>query len=174
MKNKQYPIGQSTAKKGATPQDVTSWIDHISALPKQLQSAVSSLSDEQLGTPYRKDGWTIRQVVHHIADSHMNGYIRIKLALTEEGPTIKPYQQDPWSELSDVNLPIEPSLKIIDGLHIRWAELLKSLSEDQLNREVIHPEDGTLTVKTMIDHYHWHGKHHLAHIITLKEQKNWD
>ncbi len=174
MKNQQYPIGKFNAKKGVVPQDVASWIDNIAMLPQQLHSAVSSLTNAQLDTPYRDEGWTVRQVVHHIADSHMNGYTRIKLALTEERPTIKPYQQDPWSELPDMNMPVEPSLKIIDGLHRRWAELLKSLNEEQLSREIIHPEEGSQTVKTMIGHYNWHGKHHLAHITALKEQKNWD
>lgn len=173
MENLRYPIGRYQAEQSVTPRDVAKWVDEIKALPEQLQTAVSSLWDEQLDTPYREDGWTIRQVIHHIADSHLNGYTRIKLALTEDRPTIKPYDQEAWAELSDSELPVEVSLNLIEGLHQRWSYLLKSLDDEQLNRELIHPESGTLVLKSMIGLYAWHGKHHLGHITNLKKRKNW-
>ncbi|HKK45463.1 MAG TPA: putative metal-dependent hydrolase [Balneolaceae bacterium] len=173
MEDFRYPIGRYRAAQSVAPRDVAKWIDEIEALPRQLQTAVSSLSDEQQDTPYRKGGWTIRQVVHHIFDSHANSYIRFKLALTEDRPTIKPYDQEAWAKLSDSKLPVDVSLNLIKGLHERWGHLLKSLDEAQLSRELVHPESGTLIVKSMIGLYAWHGKHHLAHITNLKKQKNW-
>lgn len=173
MADSRYPIGPYQPKKGATPRDVAKWIDDIEQLPAQLESAVASLSDQQLDTPYREDGWTARQLVHHIADSHMNGVVRIKLALTEDRPTIKPYDQDRWATLPDSTMPVSVSLDIISGIHRRWVGVLKALDEEQLAREVVHPESGTLTVKSLIGLYAWHGNHHLAHITTLKEKKNW-
>lgn len=173
MSKSKYPIGPYQSKKDATPRDVASWIDEIENLPDQLEEATMSLSEEQLNTPYRENGWTLRQVVHHIADSHLNGYTRIKLALTEDRPTLKPYFQASWAELPDSSGPIESSLKLIEGLHRRWVSLLKTLDENQLNREIIHPKTGTLKVKSLIGLYAWHGKHHLAHITHFKKHKNW-
>lgn len=173
MSEIKYPIGPYQSKKDATPRDVALWIDEIEQLPGQLKKATTSLTKDQLDTRYRKDGWTLRQVVHHIADSHLNGYTRIKLALTEDRPTLKPYSQDAWAELPDSSTSIHSSLLLIEGLHERWVSLLKSLDEAQLNREIIHPKSGTMTVKSLIGLYAWHGKHHLAHITHFKEQKNW-
>lgn len=173
MSDSQYPIGRYQAKKGATPRDVAKWIDQLEQLPSQINSAVTALSDKQLDTPYREGGWTIRTLIHHVADSHLNAYIRIKWALTEDRPTIKPYDQDLWANLPDSTLAVSASLQVIDGIHRRLVKLLKSLDEDQLSRELVHPESGTLTVKSLIGLYAWHGRHHLAHITTLKEHKNW-
>ncbi len=170
-----YPIGKFERPEIITKELVNKWIDEIESLSGRLKIEVENLSDEQLNTPYRPDGWTIRQVVHHLADSHMNSFIRIKLALTEEKPVIKPYFEKPWAELPDSkNLPIEPSLKILDGLLQRWVGLLKSLSEKELKRTFIHPEHKKeFSLDEIIGFYAWHGNHHLAHITTLKKTKNW-
>lgn len=174
MEKARYPIGKYQPKKPITVRDVAKWIDEIEELPKKLRSVVSTLNDDQLDTPYREGGWTVRQLVHHIPDSHLNAYTRFKLALTEDKPTIKPYREDLWAELPDSSLPTEVSLKMLEAIHERWIYLLKSLNEEQLDRELIHPESGTVMLKSMIGSYAWHGKHHLAHITNLKEQKNWN
>ncbi|GAA5523295.1 putative metal-dependent hydrolase [Aliifodinibius salicampi] len=174
MDKSRYPIGSYQAKKTISTRDVAKWIDDIQELPVKLRSEVSYLTDEQLDTAYREDGWTVRQLVHHIADSHINSYTRFKLALTEDRPSIKPYLQDEWANLPDTSMPVAVSLQLIESLHKRWVVLLKSLDEDQLNRELIHPESGTLVLKSMIGQYAWHGKHHLAHIVNLKEKKDWN
>jgi len=158
----------------ATPRDVVGWIDEIETFPDKLHLEVSHLSKPQLDTPYREEGWTIRQVIHHIADSHLNGISRIKFALTEDCPTIQPYNQDRWAELSDYSMDINSSLQLISGLHQRWTHLLRSLDKKQLIREFIHPESGIQVLKNLIGHYAWHGKHHLGHITTLKKRKNWN
>ncbi|MGD8747702.1 MAG: putative metal-dependent hydrolase [Balneolaceae bacterium] len=173
MDDIRYPLGKYQSKKDATPRDVAKWINEIEKLPAGLRESVSSLTEDQLDTPYRQGGWTVRQLIHHIADSHINSYVRFKWALTLNRPTIKAYEQDLWAQLPDSQLPVEVSLKVLDGLHERWAYLLKALNEQQLNRELVHPESGTLTVKSMIGLYAWHGKHHLAHITSLKKRKNW-
>lgn len=173
MEEIKYPIGRFKPPHTTTPAEVTTWIDEIEGLPKKLREEVISLSSRRLDTPYRKNGWTVRQVVHHIADSHLNSYTRFKLALTEERPTIKPYKEKQWAKLSDSQLPVEPSLTLIDGLHQRWSYLLRSLDKNQLSRELIHPEAGTIVLKNMIAHYAWHGNHHLGHITTLKKKRNW-
>ncbi len=174
MDKNRYPIGSYQAKKSISPRDVAKWIDDIKKLPAKLRSEVSDLTDEQLDTAYREGGWTVRQLVHHIADSHINSYTRFKLALTEDRPTIKPYLQDEWANLPDTSMSINVSLQLIEALHKRWSVLLKSLDEDQLNRELIHPESGTVVLKSMIGNYAWHGNHHLAHIVNLKKKKDWN
>ena len=139
-----------------------------------MRSAVSGLSDAQLDTPYRDGGWTVRQVVHHVPDSHVNSYIRFKFALTENEPTIKPYDENLWATLIDATtLPVEPSLRLLEGLHERWAAFLRSLSEADVKRKFTHPEIGTITVDQYISLYAWHSKHHVAHITTLREMKGW-
>lgn len=173
MEKLKYPIGRYKAEKSATPRDVARWIDEIEQFPSKLRSGVHSLTDDQLETPYREGSWTIRQLIHHIADSHLNGYLRIKLVLTEDCPVIKPYEQDSWAELVDSSMETDASLDLLSGLHKRWAQLLKSLGEKQLVREFIHPESGRSVVKSLIGGYAWHGKHHLAHITNLKKQENW-
>lgn len=150
------------------------YIKTIEDLPSKLIEAVQGLSDEQLETQYRPEGWTIKQVVHHVADSHSNSLIRFKLALTEEVPPIKPYMEDKWAELADSkHAPIELSLDLIRGLHARWALVLRSMSTEDFNRKLFHPEHGEVDLNYMISLYDWHCRHHLAHIINLKERKNW-
>jgi uncharacterized damage-inducible protein DinB len=169
-----YPIGQFKWTGPNSPEQRTAAIDDIAAVPKTIRSAVEDLSDVQLDRPYRDGGWTIRQVVHHVPDSHMNSYIRFKLALTEHEPTIKPYDEAVWANLIDAKTaPIEPSLNLLEGLHYRWVLLLRSLSDADVKRKFNHPEIGTVTVDQYISMYAWHGKHHAAHITSLREREGW-
>ena len=175
LEEMKFPIGQFKMPDLVTPEIIGKYITDIESFPKRLRAEVENLTDEQLDTPYRPDGWTIRQVVNHCADSHMNGLARLKLALTEDKPTIKPYFENRWAELADSKtIPIEPALLILDGLHNRWAILLKALSEDDLKRIYIHPEHGKeFRLEESIGLYAWHCNHHLAHITELKKRKNW-
>lgn len=170
-----YPIGKFTVKRPIAPADLTTFIADIANLPSQLNKAVEGLTEVQLDTPYRPGGWTIRQVVHHLADSHINSYLRFKLALTENKPTIKPYQEDAWAKLIDAKeAPVDLSLRLLESLHGRWVILLKSLSEADLQETFIHPEHGKevpLDINVAI--YSWHSRHHLAHITKLKERMGW-
>ena len=169
-----YPIGEFIAPKEYPIVVVSKWIQHIQKFPKRIRKVVENLNDEQLDTLYRKDGWSIRQVVHHCADSHMNCLTRFKLALTENKPTIRPYFEDQWAELPDSKMPIAPSLAMIDGIHERLTTLLKSLTEEQRNKLYVHPEHGReISLNEAIATYSWHSNHHLAHITTLIEEKNW-
>jgi uncharacterized damage-inducible protein DinB len=145
----------------------------IAELPSRLRSAVDDLSDEQLEAPYRDGGWTLRQTVHHIADSHINSICRFKLALTEEAPTIRPYHEDRWAELADSRMPVDISLKIIEGVHSRWASLLESMTEDDYTREFIHPETGSWTLEKVLAMYAWHSLHHTAHITSTRQRLGW-
>jgi len=146
----------------------------ISDLPSRLKASVDGLSDAQLDTPYRDGGWTLRQTVHHIADSHTNSLCRFKLALTEdEAPTIRPYYEDRWAELADSKMPVDVSLKIVDGVHSRWASLLESMTDGDFRREFIHPETGTWTLERILALYAWHSLHHTAHITTTRERNGW-
>jgi len=170
-----YPIGKFEKPTTITKEILVKWISDISSFPIRLQNEVSHLSEQQLDTQYRPDGWTIRQVIHHCADSHMNSLTRLKLALTEDQPIIKPYYEERWAELADSkNMDIEPSLIMIDGIHKRWTFLLNNLTEDQYQRIFIHPEHGE-TIKTdeNIGVYAWHCNHHLAHITQTKKHNNW-
>jgi uncharacterized damage-inducible protein DinB len=162
----QYPIGQFSMPESITKEIVSHWIDEIASFPERLRIAVSELSDEQLEHTYRPGGWTIRQVIHHCADSHMNSFIRFKLALTEDQPTIKPYYEDRWAELQDTkNMTVESSLKILEGLHPRWTVLLSALTERDYARTFYHPETKkTIRLDENIGIYAWHSNHHLAHI----------
>ncbi|MFF2887296.1 YfiT family bacillithiol transferase [Paenibacillus sp. NPDC057967] len=170
-----YPIGTFRFNGGIDAAQRKIWIDQIASLPEQLKEAVAGLSDEQLSTPYRDGGWTVRQVIHHVADSHMNAYIRWKLALTEEGPPIKPYHEDRWAELQDTEQePIETSLVLLDALHRRWTTLIKSLPEAAYERTFYHPEQQkSIPLDVNLGMYAWHGLHHLAHIVVLKQRKGW-
>ena len=168
-----YPIGKFSRGIEITNELRTNFINEINELPDKLKAAVEDLNDQQLDTPYRPEGWTVRQTVHHVADSHLNSQIRFKLALTEEVPTIRPYFEDRWAELGDSRLPIEPSIKIIEGLHQRWTTLLNSMSESDFQRKLIHPDSGEWTLAQMLALYAWHGKHHTAHITKLRERGNW-
>lgn len=146
----------------------------IAELPAKVASAVAGLTDEQLDTPYRDGGWTVRQTVHHLADSHMNSLIRFKLALTEdEVPTIKPYYEDRWAELGDMNLPVDVSLGLIKGIHTRWSALLDSMTDTDFQRLFIHPETGEWTLDGALALYAWHSKHHTAHITSLRDRMGW-
>ncbi|WP_028297716.1 YfiT family bacillithiol transferase [Olivibacter sitiensis] len=171
----QYPIGQYVGPITFSPTIIDGYIDIISDFPHHLRKETGHLSDSQLDTEYRPQGWTIRQLVHHCADSHLNAYTRFKLALTEEKPTIKPYREDKWAELIDgKSLPIAYSLSLLESLHFRWITLLKALTVEELKRTFIHPENGKeITLEENIGIYAWHCEHHLAHIIKLKERMNW-
>ncbi|KJR49517.1 hypothetical protein UF75_0071 [Desulfosporosinus sp. I2] len=164
MEDLRYPIGTFDFEKEVQEKQINFLIDQIEALPELLIRAVEKLTDEQLDSPYRPGSWTNRQLIHHIADAHMNAYIRVKLAMTEDKPTIKPYDEVLWAELNDSQLPVELSTKLLEGLHKRLVVLLRSLSSSGLERELIHPDVGLLTIKKLIDLYAWHGNHHLAQI----------
>ncbi|HZK54547.1 MAG TPA: putative metal-dependent hydrolase [Desulfosporosinus sp.] len=166
MHDLQYPIGTFDFNKEVPEKRFKSLIDQIEVLPELLIRAVENLSEEQLNTSYRPNGWTIRQVVHHLADTNMNAYIRTKLAMTEDKPTIKTYAEALWAELDDSQLPVELSTKLLEGLHKRWVTLLRTLSSSSLDRELIHPDLGILTIKKLIALYAWHGTHHLVQITS--------
>lgn len=170
-----YPIGRYQAPKSIYQSDVRKYIKQIAELPDKLKNVVGNLNESQLDTRYRPGGWTIRQVIHHLPDSHMNAYMRIKLALTENKPIVKPYLEQKWSLLEDiVETPIEISLGLLSYLHQRWEILLKSLSKDDLKKSFIHPEqDKELLIDESIAHYAWHGNHHLAHITNTIKRHNW-
>jgi hypothetical protein len=171
-----FQIGKFEKPTIITKDLLNKWISEISTFPERLLKEVLNLTGEQLDTPYRPEGWTIRQVVHHCADSHMNSFICLKLTLTEEQPTIKPYYEERWAELTDTkNMSIKSSLKMIEGIHERWVVLLNSLTDRQLGREFIHPEHGkTFRVDENIGAYAWHCKHHLAHITEAKKRYHWE
>jgi uncharacterized damage-inducible protein DinB len=165
LENLRYPTGRFHARAHLSATEIERLIDDLATLPGDVRAAVSSLSDEQLDTPYRPQGWTVRQVVHHLPDSHMNGYIRFKLALTEEEPTIKGYDEAAWAELPDGRGPdIELSLRLIEAVHQRWTVLLRSLDPSHLARTLRHPKSGVVTLERMLQLYVWHGRHHLAHV----------
>ena len=164
----QYPVGKFQWPGPISGGERNALIDEIAATPAKVRAAVAGLSDAQLDKPYRSGGWTARQVVHHMADSHMNSYIRTKLALTESEPTIKPYEQDLWATLPDSTLPVEVSLNILDGLHQRWVVLLRSLSEEDFARPFVHPEFGPMILDKNVALYAWHGRHHTGHILSVR------
>ena len=146
----------------------------LANLPASLTNALHGLSDEKLDTPYRDGGWTLRQTVHHLADSHINSLCRFKLALTEdEPPTIRPYYEDRWAELADSRVPVDLSLKILEGVHSRWTTLLESMTDDDFRREFIHPETGSWTLERVLALYAWHSQHHTAHITSTRERNGW-
>jgi hypothetical protein len=169
-----YPIGQFQDAGPVTDEQRQRLIDQIAAAPTKLRAAVEGLSAQQLDTPYRPDGWTIRQVVHHLPDSHLNSYIRFRLALTEDEPTIKPYYENRWAELDDArHAPIDLSLALLEALHRRWVLLLRSLRPQDLARTFIHPELGVVDLEKNLSLYAWHGRHHVAHITSLRERMGW-
>ncbi len=169
-----YPIGRFKIDGYITREMISGFIDEIANAPDELKEAVKNLSESQLDTPYRPGGWTVRQVVHHLPDSHMNSYIRFKLALTENSPQIKPYDEAEWAKLKDsTDTPIRVSLELLDALHKRWAVLLKSLSPNDLKKTFYHPERGEVSLDNTIALYAWHGKHHIAHINSLRKKMGW-
>ncbi|WP_431243169.1 YfiT family bacillithiol transferase [Flavobacterium sp. P21] len=171
-----YPIGKFVIPESYTTEYLNEKISELVAFPEKLKKETINLSDEQLNTPYRPGGWTIRQVIHHCAESHMNCFIRIKWTLTENNPVIKAYDEVLWSELPDnKTMPIEASLTLLTGLHSRLVYIMQNLSSDDLEKSFIHPESNLeLKLKRIIGMYAWHSNHHLAHITTLKKSKNWD
>jgi uncharacterized damage-inducible protein DinB len=168
MADLQYPIGRFTFPEATTAEQRQSWICEIANTPRELRAAVSALSKEQLDTPYRPGGWTIRQVVHHVPDSHMNAFVRFKLALTEDQPTIKPYDEARWAALPDAALPVKPSLDLLEALHSRWVGLLESMSEPDFQRTFAHPESGVWRLDQYLAQYAWHGRHHVGHVLSLR------
>ncbi len=168
-----YPIGKFDRNFECSPELKREFINEVAELPNKLNAAVKDLDDEQLNTPYRPGGWTVRQTIHHVADSHLNSFARFKLALTEDVPTIRPYYEDRWAELEDSFLPIESSLKIIEGLHLRWTTLLDSMSDEDFRKKLIHPDSGEWDLEKFLALYAWHCRHHTAHITRLRERNDW-
>jgi len=168
-----YPIGKFERLDRQSDAERHAAIDAIAEAPRKLRAAISGLTGEQLDTPYRPGGWSVRQVVHHLPDSHMNSYVRFKLALTENEPTIKPYNEALWAELADGKAPVEPSLLLLENLHKRWLVLLRALAASDWNRRFRHPEHGLLTLDENLQMYAWHGRHHVAHITSLRERRGW-
>jgi uncharacterized damage-inducible protein DinB len=174
MTDQRYPIGKFHFDGPTTKEQKEAMIDQIAEAPSNLRAAVKDLSDAQLDTPYRPDGWTVRQVAHHVPDSHLNAYVRFKLALTEDEPTIKPYAEDRWARLADTQAtPIEVSLAMLDNLHDRWVRLLRSLQPEDWKRTFRHPELGLVSLERNLALYAWHGRHHVAHITSLRERNGW-
>jgi DinB family protein len=174
MTDPRYPTGRFVPDITPTLETRARHIDSIAGLPPRMRRAVAGLNDQQLDTPYRDGGWTVRQVVHHVPDSHLNAYIRFKLAVTERNPTIKPYDETAWAELKDSELtPIEVSLALLESLHARWSVLLRSLKTSDFERTWVHPESGPHDVDWLLGLYAWHGNHHLAHITSLRERMKW-
>lgn len=169
-----YPIGKFVFDAGQAPTQHAQWVGELKALPGEVTAAVAGLNDAQLDTPYRPGGWTLRQVVHHLADSHLNSYVRFRLALTETLPVVKPYDENAWAELPDARRgPIAPSLQILAGVHSRWAALLQALPQAEFAREFDHPENGRHSLHWALAHYAWHGRQHCAHIAGLRARMKW-
>ena len=169
-----YPVGKFRPHVSPDRSHRAAAIKDITELPQRIRAAVTGLDDRQLDTPYRPGGWTVRQVVHHVADSHMNAFIRLKLALSEDAPTVKPYDEDSWANQADMRLPIDPSLAILDGVHRRWDALNAALTEADYGRRWTHPEHGkTFDIDWLLQNYGWHSRHHVAHITALRARQSW-
>lgn len=169
-----YPIGKFHFDEPQNEEQKSKLIAEIAQAPANLRAAVKDLSPAQLDTPYRDGGWTVRQVVHHVPDSHLNAYSRFKLALTEQEPTIKPYAEDRWAQLADTkSTPIEISLTLLDTLHDRWVRLLRSLQPEDWKRSFRHPELGLVSLEKNLAIYAWHGRHHVAHVVELRRRMSW-
>lgn len=169
-----YPIGRFTYDGAWSEELKMAFLDDVAQTPAKLRAAVQGLSETQLDTPYRPGGWTVRQVVHHLPDSHLNSYVRFKLALTEDEPTIKTYAEDRWAALADSKVtPIEVSLALLDSLHDRWVRLLRSLAPEDWKRTFRHPELGAMTLEKALALYAWHGRHHVSHITGLRKREGW-
>ena len=174
MTDPRYPVGKFPGKRKLAPEERKHMIHSISEAPKRFREAVKGLNDQQLDTPYREGGWTVRQVIHHLADSHMNAYIRMRFTLTENNPTVKAYDENLWAKLEDARTaPVEPSLNMLDGIHHRWMLLLNSLGDVDFERSMQHSENGSMTLDDHLIDYEWHGRHHAAHITSLRAAKNW-
>lgn len=174
MTDLRYPVGKFTYEGPPTLDQREEFLHQIEQAPSQLRAAVKGLSQQQLDTPYRPEGWKVREVAHHLPDSHLNAYIRFKLALTEDEPTIKPYAEDRWARLADTQAtPVEVSLALLDSLHDRWVRLLRSLRPEDWKRAFRHPELGLVTLEKNLALYAWHGRHHVAHITSLRQRNGW-
>lgn len=174
MSDPRYPIGKYERRDELTRDERAAMIGAIADTPRRMRDAIGGLTPEQLETPYRDGGWTLRQVVHHVPDSHLNSYCRFKLALTEDEPTIRPYDEARWAELADSReTPIETSLQLLESLHDRWVRLLRSMSDDDFRRTLQHPDMGVLTLDAMVALYAWHGRHHVAHVTSTRERNAW-
>lgn len=174
MGDLRYPVGKFQWSGDPTPEQRARWIEEIGATPAAIRQAVAGLSQAQLDTPYREGGWTVRQVVHHLPDSHLNAYVRFRLALTEDAPLIKPYDEGRWAELPDARTaPVHISLDLLEALHQRWVMLLRAMAPAEFHRTLRHPEMGELTLDRMTALYAWHGRHHTAHITGLRERMDW-
>ena len=168
-----YPIGKYEPKP-YSQQQREQWLNDLKFLPTDLEMAVTNLDEFQLDTPYREGGWTVKQLVHHVADSHANAYIRFKLGLTEDNPPVKPYNEKEWALLNDVQtVPINVSLTWLHAMHQRWVATIRDLTDEQWQRTVLHPQHNEISLWFLLGMYAWHGKHHTAHITTLREQNNW-
>jgi hypothetical protein len=169
-----YPVGPFVPSNATDEASRAQAIAAIADAPEKLRSAVRGLTHEQLETPYRPGGWTARQVVHHVVDSHLNAYVRLRLTLTEERPTIRPYDEARWAELIDAKImDVEISLTLLDALHQRFVALMKSLSSGDWQRRYVHPESGEHTLDYLLEMYAWHGRHHVAHVTALRSRKGW-
>jgi hypothetical protein len=169
-----YPIGEFRRPAHLTPEERTAAVAAIAEAPARLREAVAGLADGQLDTPYRPGGWTVRQVVHHVPDSHLNAYVRCKLALTEDEPTIRPYHEDRWAELPEArSAAIEPSLRLLEAVHLRWELALRGMAPADWERRLVHPESGRQSVEQLIALYVWHGRHHVAHVTALRRREGW-
>lgn len=169
-----YPIGRFERPGTISAQHRSEWMEEIETFPKNLKNALAGLTDSQLDTPYRPGGWTVRQVVHHLADSHINSYVRFRLGMTEDAPTIKPYREAAWANLADAKIArIEVSLHLIEALHSRWVTLLRSFKSADFSRTFVHPERGGTSLEEALGLYAWHGRHHIAHITNLRQREGW-
>lgn len=174
MDDLRYPVGEFHFPDAINPEELNTFVDQIAEAPARLRAAIAGLSDSQLDTPYRPGGWTVRQVAHHVPDSHINSYVRFRLALTEDAPVIKPYEESRWAELHDARtLPVEASLVLLESLHARWVPLLRSLSDSDWKRTFRHPELGLVSLEKNAALYAWHGRHHVAHITALGKRMGW-
>jgi DinB family protein len=174
MEDLRYPVGRFQRPQSLEPKQRRAAIDTIAEAPTKLRTAVSGLTDAQLDTPYRPEGWTVRQVVHHVPDSHLNAYTRFKLALTEDTPTIKPYNEAAWATLEDSkSTPVATSLALLDAVHDRWVRILRAMSASDFSRTLNHPENGVMNLDQMLALYEWHSRHHVAHVTTLRDRSGW-
>lgn len=174
MTDLRYPIGTFDFRTGISEDEIRDAIRDVAEMPAALRGAVSDLDASQLDTPYRPGGWTVRQVVHHLPDSHLNAYVRVRLALTEDEPTIRPYDEARWAELPDAKSgPVDMSLRLLECVHERWVALLDTTGPEEWQRTLRHPEIGVLTIGKLLAMYGWHGRHHVAHVTALRERMDW-
>lgn len=174
MADPRYPIGKFSFDGTLTEDQKNKFLDDVEQTPGWLRAAVKGLSEQQLDTPYRDQGWTVRQVVHHVPDSHMNSYVRFKLALTEDEPTIRPYMENLWAELPEAKTaPVDLSLALLENLHQRWMLMLRAIGPAEWKRTFHHPEAGTMNLEKTLALYAWHGRHHVAHVTGLRERRGW-